>query len=138
MDSTLDTSNQHRIRLGRQSLLRAASHQLHHWAFRRAIPNFRYLFPMASSARESLVGVYGVPRERCFVTLAPQDTARGQPSELERPVAHVPFRLLYVTNDFQPKRGLFLLDYYNRLLRVDCTLTIVSNDPVIEVVPLSQ
>ncbi|MCC6265331.1 MAG: hypothetical protein IT169_17290 [Bryobacterales bacterium] len=108
MDSTPDTANQHRIRLGGQNLPRAVSHQLHHSAFRRAIRNFRYFFPMGSSARDSLVDVYGVPSDRCFVTLAPQDTARWRPSE--RPLGHSPFRLLFVTNDFQRKRGSLLLE----------------------------
>jgi glycosyltransferase involved in cell wall biosynthesis len=43
---------------------------------------------------------------------------------------------LFVGNDFERKGGDFLLQLYSRYLAEACTLTIVSNDPVLQSRPL--
>lgn len=136
MDSTPYTANRHRVRLGKQNLRRSIAHQIHHWEFLRAVRNFRYFFPMGSSCRDALLDVYGVRADRCFITLAPQDTARWKQSE--RPPSHSPFRLLFVTNDFVRKGGHFLLECFRRFRVGICDLTIVSNDQAVGAVSLPQ
>lgn len=136
MDSTPYTANAHRIRLGQQDVLRSSINQLHHLEFRRSIRNFQDYFPMGSGCRDALVNVYGVSSDRCFITLAPQDIEHWK--ALERPAAHTPFRLLFVTNDFERKGGRQVLDVFGRFLGETCSLTIVSNDAAAGKIPLPR
>jgi glycosyltransferase involved in cell wall biosynthesis len=86
---------------------------------------------MGSDCRDSLEQDYRIRREQCFVTLAPQDTDWWTP-DFRRTEPGSRLRLLFVTNDFERKGGDFLLELYSRHLADTCTLTIASNDPVLE------
>jgi glycosyltransferase involved in cell wall biosynthesis len=126
LDCVPSTVHEQLRRRGETGLRREISFHLHHHAFRRAIRNFRFFFPMGSDCAEALVKRYGVQQDRCFITLAPQDTEQWQPSGAWQ--IHQPFRLLFVGNDFQRKGGFFLLELYSRYLGEHCSLVIVSND----------
>jgi glycosyltransferase involved in cell wall biosynthesis len=80
---------------------------------------------MGSDCASSLQTDYGVDAQRCFVTLAPQDTEQWTPAPAEDRHA---LALLFVGNDFVRKGGDFLLNLYSDRLRDTCTLTIASND----------
>jgi glycosyltransferase involved in cell wall biosynthesis len=102
---------------------------VHHRAFRRAAPDFRMFLPMGSDSAEALVSDYGIDRDNCVVTLAPQDLELWKPG----PRSSSPqMRLLFVTNDFARKGGEFLLRLYADHLADSCTLTIASNDPALD------
>jgi glycosyltransferase involved in cell wall biosynthesis len=107
---------------------RRLAHAVHSSSFSRAVREFDYFLPMGSDCEDALVEHYGVPRERCFVTLAPQDLNLWTPA----PKTPSPtLRLLFVANDFERKGGEFLLDLYARYLRDSCRLTIASNNPAL-------
>jgi glycosyltransferase involved in cell wall biosynthesis len=122
-----------RRRLGFVGLKRSLSHQVHHRAFAVAAREFDVFLPKSSDCAASLEHDYGIAREQCFITLAPQDLNAWKPAAKS---AGPPFRLLFVGNDFSRKGGHFLLRAYTEHLKDYCTLTIVSNDPILEGIKL--
>ena len=118
-----------RRRQGFSGVGRSLSHRVHHRAFAKAAREFDVFLPKSSDCAASLVRDYGIARERCFVTLAPQDLDNWKPGTKS---VGPPFRLLFVGNDFARKGGHFLLRVYNEHLAILCTLKIVSNDPALE------
>ncbi len=124
--ATLD--RQIRLRAG-GSWKRLLAHQVHHRALRAVTGRIECWLPMASECAASLEHDYGVDPERCLVTLSPQDI--GWWAFPRRRFAP-PWRALFIGNDFERKGGEFLLQLYAGHLADACTLTIVSNDPVLE------
>jgi glycosyltransferase involved in cell wall biosynthesis len=104
-------------------------HQAHHLAFARITKQFDYFLAKGSDCADSLSQDYKVPKERCFTRSAPIDMEYWRPVE-RTPAA--PVRLLWVGNDYVRKGGDFLLALYRAHLARHCTLTIVSNDPVLD------
>jgi len=130
MDSVPATVDQQQLRRrGLGDWKRSISHRLHHRAFLHAARDFRVFLPMGSDCRDSLENDYGIPRERCFITLAPQDLNVWKPSQRSY---SPPLQLLFVANDFVRKGGEFLLRLYTNHLSRFCRLTIASNDPALE------
>ena len=124
--ATVDAQLRHR---GVRGWKRTVAHQIHHIPFGPAARDFRYFLPMGSDCTAALESTYGVSRDRCTVTLAPQDLEFWQPVSK----SHCGFlRLLFVANDFTRKGGEFLLRLYTSYLTGSCSLCIVSNDPVLE------
>jgi hypothetical protein len=105
---------------------RSLSHQIHHRAFAKAVSEFDLFLPMGSDCGDALHSQYGVARQNCFLTLAPQDLEASKPGPR---TFSSPMRLLFVGNDFMRKGGEFLLRLYSEHLAGKCTLTIVSSDP---------
>jgi len=135
MDSLPATANAQLMNRGQRGWKRWVAHRLQHGPFKRAARHFRYFLPMGSDVVDSLEHHYGIPRERCFITPAPQDLRAWTPAErLYTP----PLRLLFVGNDFLRKGGNFLLRLYGSYLRGQFTLTIASCDPVLESLPLPE
>jgi glycosyltransferase involved in cell wall biosynthesis len=128
MDAVPATINSQRRERGFDNWKHRLAHQLRHRAFRSAAAKFQYFLPMTSDCALSLERDYGAEPGRSYVTLAPQDFERWAPRA--RSFAP-PWRLLFVGNDFERKGGDFLLQLYSRHLAEACTLTIVSNDPVL-------
>jgi glycosyltransferase involved in cell wall biosynthesis len=126
MDSLPATVNLQRLRQGFKGWKRSLSHLVHHRAFARAAQDFDFFLPKSSDCAASLQRDYGVDRERCFVTHAPQNLAVWKTGA--RSVS-LPIRLLFVGNDFARKGGDFLLHLYAEYLTGTCSLTIASNDP---------
>jgi glycosyltransferase involved in cell wall biosynthesis len=107
---------------------RALSWTFHHQAFARAVRQFDFFLPKGSDCAYSLERDYKIPRGRCFVTLSAQSTDSWIPI----PRTYTPpARLLFVGNDFVRKGGDFLLRLFANHLADKCSLTIVSNDPVV-------
>jgi glycosyltransferase involved in cell wall biosynthesis len=100
--------------------------KIHDRAFRKAAHSFRFFLPKSSDCAASLEHDYGIDRERCFVTLAPQDLQMWTPGQRS---FSPPWRLLFAGNDFARKGGEFLLRLYSEHLAGRCTLTVASNDP---------
>lgn len=135
MDSVPANVNSQLIDRGQKGWRRSLAHQLQHRSFRRAARHFRFFLPTGSDTVASLVRDYGIPRERCFITLQPQDLTVWSPG------AHVstpPLKLLFVGNDFLRKGGDFLLRLYAKHLAGEFTLTIASRDPGLEGRPLPE
>jgi len=107
---------------------RHLAHAVHSSSFARSVREFDCFLPMGSDCEDALVAHYRVPRERCFVTLAPQDLQQWKPAPRTAPSM---LRLLFVANDFERKGGEFLLNLYSRYLRDFCRLAIASNDPAL-------
>ncbi len=128
LDSVPATMDRQLRLAGASPWKRAVAHQIHHRAFRAATADFDCWLPMAPDCARSLQHDYGVDPERCLVTLLPQDTNWWAPPP--RSFAP-PWRALFVGNDFERKGGEFLLRLYASHLANACTLTIVSNDPVL-------
>jgi glycosyltransferase involved in cell wall biosynthesis len=126
MDSIPATVDAQLRRQGQTGLKRSLVHLVHQWTFGKVVREFDYFLPKSSNCVASLQVDFGVPRDRCFITLAPQDLAlwRPRPRSYESPT-----RLLFVGNDFVRKGGEFLLRLYAAHLADQCTLTIASNDP---------
>ncbi|HZP23032.1 MAG TPA: glycosyltransferase family 4 protein [Terriglobales bacterium] len=104
-------------------------HHAHHLAFDRIANRYDYYLPKGTDCAESLHRDYKVPEERCFVRLAAHDLEYWKPIERARAA---PVRLLWVGNDFVRKGGDFLLALYRAHLAGHCTLTLASNDPLLE------
>ncbi len=113
---------------GFNSWKRGLSYALHHRAFAKAARAFDFFLPWGSDCADSLNLDYGISRDRCFITLVPQETKSWTPGFR---TYGSPARLLFVGNDFARKGGDFLLDLYANHLTERCTLTIVSNDPTV-------
>jgi glycosyltransferase involved in cell wall biosynthesis len=129
MDTVPATIDRQLRRRGLGGWKRRMSHELHHRSFRRAASHFRVFFPMGSDCADALIERYGVSRDRCFITLAPQDLSVWKPAARQYAP---PMRLLFVTNDFARKGGDFLLRLYSGHLSNVCNLTIASNDPALD------
>jgi len=129
MDAVPTTVGDQLRRRGSGGWKRTLATAVHDIPFRRAVRDFRYFLAAGSDCAGALEVRYQIPRDRCTVTLAPQDLkfwtpAPKSPSDL--------LRLLFVTNDFARKGGVFLLQLYAGHLAGSCVLTIVSNDPTLE------
>jgi glycosyltransferase involved in cell wall biosynthesis len=129
MDAVPATVDDQLRRRGSGGWRRTLANAVHDFPFSRAVRNFSYYLPMGSDCADALEVRYQIPRDRCMVTLAPQDLkfwtpAPKSPSDL--------LRLLFVGNDFARKGGDFLLHLYARYLAGSCNLTIVSNDPALD------
>ena len=129
MDSVPATINAQRRQQGFIGLKRRLSHEVHHRSFAKAARAFDYFLPKGSDCADSLFQDYGVARDHCYMTLIPQDLDYWRPGP--RSVSP-PVRLLFVGNDFARKGGDFLLGLYAEHLSGTCSLTIASNDPVLE------
>ena len=129
MDSVPATVDTQRRRQGFKDWKRWLSHQVHHRAFQRAAREFDFFLPKSSDGAASLQRDYGVERERCLVTYAPQNLEVWKPGARRD---SLPLRLLFVGNDFARKGGDFLLRLYAEHLAGTSSLTIASNDPSIE------
>ncbi len=129
MDALPATVNFQRRRQGFTGWKRLLSHQVHHRAFAKAAQHFDLFLPKSSDCAASLQHDYGIDREQCFVTLAPQDLKHWSPGPRN---ISPPVRLLFVGNDFARKGGDFLLRLYAEHLTGTCSLTIASNDPMLE------
>jgi len=106
-------------------LIRRAFRSVQSARFRRFARQVEWWLPMSATCRESLVEDYGVARERCLVTSAPQASVDTEiPSR--KPSAGR-WRLLFVGNDFRRKGGPQLCEALKRLPNAE--LTIVSRDP---------
>lgn len=130
MDAVPHTVNLQLRRRGQGGWRRWVSHGLQNGPFRNAARQFKAFLPMGSDGADALVQEYGIDRDRCYITLAPQDLDLWKPG----PRNHTPppLRLLFVANDFERKGGLFLLRLFEQHLAGFCTLTIASNDPALE------
>ena len=124
--ATID--DQLRLR-GHTGWKRWLSHQIHNRSFASAAKDFDYFLPMGSDCEDALCQRYEIGRERCFVTLAPQNLTEWLPGNR---TYSPPLRLLFVGNDFARKGGDFLLRLYSQHLADHCLLTIVSNDPSVK------
>jgi glycosyltransferase involved in cell wall biosynthesis len=113
---------------GLSALRRTCTHLVHNRAFSTAVGSIDFFLPQSGDCARALQEDYAVRRERCFVTLAPQDLDLWKPASRERPGL---LRLLFVGNDFTRKGGGFLLRLMAEHLHPACTLTIVSNDPAL-------
>ena len=130
MDAVPATVNAQLRRRGQRGWKRRISHRLHHGPFRAAVREFKLFLATASDSADALEHEYGVNRERCYVTLAPQDLELWKPG-VKSDDSH-PLGLLFVGNDFTRKGGDFLLQLYSQRLSGFCTLTIASNDSSLE------
>lgn len=126
MDGTPTTIHQQLARRGIAGWKRDVAYRLSSRPFQAAAREFGCFLPMGSDCAESLHHDYGIPRDRCFVTLAPQDLGLWQPAQR---TFRAPLKLLFAGNDFARKGGDFLLELYARHLAGSHTLTIASNDP---------
>lgn len=129
MDAVPGTVDAQLRRRGYGGWRRSVAQMLHHRPFGRAAREFSYFLPMGSDCADALERDYGIPRERCLITLAPQDLDRWTPG-IKKPSSHL--RLLFVANDFVRKGGDFLLQLFRERLADKCTLTIASNDRALE------
>ena len=114
---------------------RTLASQVHDIPFARAVRNFEYFLPMGSDCAHSLHTRYGVPQDRCEITLAPQDLEFWKPAAKREALPRRGaggLRLLFVGNDFERKGGEILLRMYRSHLAEFCSLTILSNDPCLE------
>jgi glycosyltransferase involved in cell wall biosynthesis len=116
-------------RRGEKGWKRRLAHHLHHYAFQSAAQDFRYFLTAGSDAAEALQCDYGVDYSRTFVTFLPQDLEVWAPGPS---ASSTRLRLTFVGNDFLRKGGDFLLRLFADHLSEFCTLTIASNDPVLE------
>ncbi len=128
MDAVPKTVDDQVRRRGSGGWKRALATGIHDVPFRKAVRDFKCFLPMGSDCADALVSHYGIPRERCFVTLAPQDLKFWTPGTRKSADR---LRLLFVGNDFVRKGGDFLLRLFAEALSGWCTLTIVSNDVVL-------
>ena len=133
MDSVPATVNAQLRARGVGGWKRWLSHSVHHRAFRKAASNCDFFLPMGSDCADALHHDYGIRRDACLVTLAPQDTSVWSPPTR---VCRHPLRLLFVGNDFVRKGGDFLLRLYTDHLAGRYQLTIASNDPELAKRPL--
>ena len=130
MDAVPATVNAQLRRRGQKGLKRTISQHLHDAPFRRAVRNVKVFLPMGSDCAYALEHDYGVNREQCYITLAPQNLELWRPGLREHSLP--PLRLLFVANDFARKGGDFLLNLYTQYLASFCSLTIASNDSSLE------
>jgi len=129
VDAVPSTVNAHLRRRGHTGWKRRLSHEVHHRAFRAAVPHYRFFLAWGSDAAEALEREYSVDRKRCLVTLIPQDLDLWTPGP---PTSSPGLRLMFAGNDFYRKGGEFLLQLFADHLSSFCTLTIASNDPIAE------
>lgn len=129
LDGTPDTMNSQLRGRGVTGPKRWAASKIHHRSFAAAAKHIDYFLPKGSDCADSLHHDYGIARERCFVTLAPQYLDTWKPGARSY---SPPARLLFVGNDFLRKGGAFLLQLYSGYLSGTCTLTIASNDPALK------
>jgi hypothetical protein len=97
MDSVPATIDQQLRQRGLGGWKRSAAKRLHHRSFLHAARDFQIFLPMGSDCAESLEHDYRISRERCFVTLAPQDLDIWKPGQR---TYSPPLKLLFVANDF--------------------------------------
>lgn len=128
IDAVPDTVEAAANRQKEGTLKRWIAHSLNQYSFSKAVPYLDYFLVKSSVCAESLKRDFGVPPERCFVTLAPQDLNVWKPRNGNSHRTETPTRLLFVGNDLARKGGDFLLDVYKDKLTSNCTLTIVSTD----------
>lgn len=107
------------------SWIRGAFRKLQARRFRELAERVDLWLPMSQDCLESLVTDFGVARENCLATSAPQPSVDDVLPRRD-PEAR-PFRLLFVGNDFARKGGVQLCAAVERL--PDVHLTIVSRDP---------
>jgi glycosyltransferase involved in cell wall biosynthesis len=126
-DATLALTDRMRARAyGAPSFARRAFRRVQGARFGRLAREIDVWLPMSEACRDSLVEDYGVARERCLVTSAPQASVDvGLP---KRDASSGPWRLLFVGNDFARKGGPELCAALAQL--PDAHLTIVSRDPL--------
>ena len=129
MDSIPATIDGQLRQRGFRGWKRWISHNVHHRSFRAAAKDFEVWLAMGSDCAGSLAQDYGIPRDRIFNTLAPQDLKAWKPGGR---VYAPPLRLLFVANDFDRKGGDFLLRLYSAHLAGACKLIIASNDPSLQ------
>ena len=108
-----------------ESWVRTAFRRLQARRFRRLAAQVDLWLPMSQDCLESLVEDFGVPRDRCVPTSAPQPSV-DEALPRRDPDAR-PFRLLFVGDDFARKGGAQLCAAVGAL--PDVQLTIVSRDP---------
>ncbi len=103
------------------TLLGGVTHRL----FKGILRHIDLFLPWTGWCARSLVDDYGIPPERISVTYCPYDLSVWRPGrdKNER------FTLLFAGNDFRRKGGHFLLDMFERHLKGECIIRIVSNDP---------
>ena len=102
-------------------------------ANRRAFEHASLLVTWCEWAKDSLVGDYGMPAEKVHVIPPGVDLAQWpRHSGTERVHASLDRlpRLLFVGGDFERKGGNVLLDVFNRYLRDECELSVVTQSPV--------
>jgi glycosyltransferase involved in cell wall biosynthesis len=129
MDAVPATVDAQLRQRGFKSWKRLLSHGVHHRSFAKAAREFDFFLPWGSDCADSLHRDYGVERDHCRITLAPQDLERWTPAG--RSVS-LPIRLLFVGNDFARKGGDFLLRLYSEHLLGSFTLTVASNDSALD------
>ncbi len=129
MDAVPTTINAQLRRRGIKAWERHLSHAVHHRSFASAVRQFDFFLAWGSDCADSLFQNYGVRRDQCSVTLVPQDLEHWTPGPGN---ISLPIRLLFVANDFVRKGGDFLLRLYSQHLSGTCSLTIASNDPMLE------
>ena len=129
MDSIPATMDAQLRQRGLGGWKRTLASQVHDLPFARAVRDFVYFLPMGSDCADALHTRYGVAKEKCAVTLAPQELDFWKPAP-QNPSGR--FRLLFVGNDFERKGGEIALRLYSAHLAEFCSLTIVSNDPCLQ------
>lgn len=107
------------------SWVRGAFRRLQARRFRALAARVDLWLPMSRDCLESLAEDFGVLRERCLLTSAPQPSV-DEVLPRRDPDAR-PFRLLFVGNDFARKGGVQLCAALRHL--PDVELTVVSKDP---------
>jgi hypothetical protein len=128
LDSVPVTIDRQQRDQGRQGWKRNLAHAIHHRTFAKYVSQFDFFLPLGSDCAESLVTDYGVKNEQIALMLAPKDLNQFGYGN-KQPRDH--FRLLFIGNDFLRKGGEFLLQLFTERLADRCTLTIVSNDPLL-------
>ena len=129
LDATPATIHRQLRQRGITGWKRTLANQVHHRSFAVVAGRFDYFLPKGSECADSLHFDYGIARERCFTTLAPQHLDSWKPTARSY---SPPARLLFVGNDFTRKGGDFLLRLYADHLAGFCTLTIASDDPAMK------
>ena len=108
-------------------VVKRAMWHLDHLRFAPVTRHTDLFLPTTTWVRDALTHDYGVPADRCRITLGPQDLSRWKPAPRPRGER---LRLLFIGNDFQRKGGALLLQAYREALTEIATLTIVSRDPL--------
>lgn len=97
--------------------------------YTQTIRNLAGFAPMSEWCAESFRSDYNVSKNKLTVLYGGLNTNIWAPGNKTK-VNDIP-NLLFVTNDFIGKGGDLLMDAYKTSLRGKCTVTIVSNDPIV-------
>jgi glycosyltransferase involved in cell wall biosynthesis len=107
---------------------------MQHEQFRRFARQVWQWLPISRYCNESLLRDYAIAPEACHVMRAPQKQIAHRHEPLCADGGRL--RLLFAGNDFLRKGGIRLLEVVSGRLAQRCNLTIASNDPVLDSLPM--